>query len=124
MVLMVCKPTIVLVYLRLGLEPCAAPWRFAYRHGIYVDDVLGAVYGATMDECVEICDNNLWSSVFTQYRPRKGCPCQDLLQPCWHKEAVDSSLENFNLQNFILALVLTDDDIVKSAVNVESDRKS
>ena len=54
MVLMVCKPTIVLGYLCLGLEPCAAPWRFAYRHGIYVDEVLRAAYGATVDECVEV----------------------------------------------------------------------
>ena len=46
------------------------------------------------------------SSVFTQHRLRKGCPCQDLLQPCGHEEAVDSSLEIFNLQSFILALAL------------------
>ena len=38
----------------LRLEPCAAPWRFAYRHGIYVDEVLRAAYGATVDECVEV----------------------------------------------------------------------
>ena len=48
MVLMVvCKPTIVLGYLCPGLEPCAAPWQFTYRHGIYVDEVLRAAYGAT-----------------------------------------------------------------------------
>ena len=49
------------------------------------------------------------SSVFTQHRLRKGCPCQDLLQPCGHEEAVDSSLEIFNLQSFILALALPGD---------------
>ena len=54
------------------------------------------------------------SSVFTQHRLRKGCPCQDLLQPCGHEEAVDSSLEIFNLQSFILVLVLPDDDIARS----------
>ena len=54
MVLMVCKPTIVLGYLCPGLVPCAAPWRFAGRHGIYVDEVLHAAYGATVNECVEV----------------------------------------------------------------------
>ena len=63
-----------------------------------------------------------WSGVFTQHRLRKGCPCQDLLQPCGHEEAVDLSLEIFNLQSFILALVLPDDDIARSAVTVEGDR--
>ena len=66
-------------------------------------------------------ENHLWSSVFT-HRLRKGCPCQDLLQPCGHKETVDSSLEIFSLQSFILALVLLDDDIARSAVTVEGDR--
>ena len=52
-----------------------------------------------------------------------NCPCQDLLQPCGHEEAVDLSLKIFNLQNFILALVLPDDDIARSAVTVEGDRE-
>ena len=38
------------------------------------------------------------------------------------RKAVDSSLETFNLQSFILALVLPDDDIARSAVTVEGDR--
>ena len=35
-------------------------------------EVLRAVYGATVDACVEVYDNNLWSSVFMQNRPRNG----------------------------------------------------
>ena len=54
---------------------------------------------------------------------RKGCPCQDLLQPCGHEETVDSSLEIFSLQSFILVSALPDDDIAKSAVTVEGDRE-
>ena len=54
------------------------------------------------------------SSVFTQHRLGKGCPCQDLLQPCGHEEAVDSSLEIFNLQSFTLALALQATDTVRS----------
>ena len=38
------------------------------------------------------------------------------------RRAVDSSLEIFSLQSFILVLVLPDDDIAKSAVTVEGDR--
>ena len=53
MILMVCKPTIVLGYLCPGLVPCAVPWQ-ACRHGIYVDEVLHAAYGATLYECVEV----------------------------------------------------------------------
>ena len=62
------------------------------------------------------------SGVFTQQRLRKGCPCQDLFHPCGHEEIVDSSLGIFNLQSFLLASVLPDDDIAKSAVTVENDR--
>ena len=42
--------------------------------------------------------------------------------PCVHKEAIDLSLEIYNLQSFILELALPDDDIAKSAVTVEGDR--
>ena len=86
-----------------------------------IDDVLRAVYGFAVNECVEVSDNR-WSSVFTQHHLSKGCPCQDFLQPCGHEEAVDSSLVVFNLQSFILALMLPDDDIARSAVTVEGDR--
>ena len=57
-------------------------------------------------------------------------------QPCGHEEAVDSSLEIFNLQSFILALALPGDGhceelqakhiecppFTRSAVSVEGDR--
>ena len=123
MVLMVCKPTIVLVYLRLGLELFAAPWRFAYRHGIYemkfcVQYMVQPWMNASKSETQNLVQCLHAKSSSQSY------PCQDLLQPCGHKTAVDSSLEIFNLQNFILALVLPDDDIAKSAVTIEGDRRS
>ena len=93
------RPTIALGYLCPGLCLCST----------------------AVNECVEVSDNH-WSSVFTQHHLSKGCPCQDFFQPCGHEETVDSSLEIFKLQSFILALELLDDDIARSAVTVEGDR--
>ena len=46
--------TIIHGYLCPGLMPYAAPRRFTCRHGIYVDKVLRAAYGAAVNECVEV----------------------------------------------------------------------
>ena len=46
--------TIALGSLCPGLVPCVAPWRFTDRYGIYVDEVLRAVYGAALNKYVEL----------------------------------------------------------------------
>ena len=54
---------------------------------------------------------------------RKGCPCQDLLY-VWAQGGRRLISGDLQLAKFILELALPDDDIAKSAVTVEGDRRS